>query len=60
MLKFYLYAKDTRSGNYFCLEMHIDKAEQSIMLATKSKDEHSAALLNAYIQEFLSLNELIR
>jgi len=30
-----------------------------MMLATKSKDEKSAILLNAYIQEFLKLNELI-
>jgi hypothetical protein len=50
LLKFYLYARDVRNQSYFCLELHIDKADESMMLATKSKDEKSAALLNAYIQ----------
>lgn len=59
ILKFYLYARDTRNGNYFCLEMYINNAESSLTISTKAKDEKSAALLNLYISSFLRENSLI-
>lgn len=59
ILKFYLYTKDTRTNNYFCLEMYINNGESALAISTKAKDEKSAAMLNIYITEFLRMNNLI-
>lgn len=58
-LKFYLYAKDTRNQNFFCLELHVHKPAHSLTLSIKAKDEASAASLKKYVIDLLTVNELI-
>ena len=58
-LKFYLYAKDTRSNCFFCIELHFDKEAHTTTLSIKAKDERAAVNLKKYIVDLLLVNDLI-
>lgn len=58
ILKFYLYAKPAQD-DFSCIELQFNKMDKSCTILTKSREEVVAKLINLYVKEFLSVNQLV-
>ena len=58
-LQIYLYSKH-QSGAVVCFELVVDKGEHSLVVNVKSQSEGLGRLYCQYVEEFLTLNDIIQ
>lgn len=59
LLKFFIYGRHVK-GTLFCLELNIDKNRKKVGFITKAPAEGFARMVNAYISDFMRVNEFIK